>query len=149
MRAVAPPDERISDRDRERAVDLLGAHMVSGRLSPDELAERAEAVLSARTRAELGAALHDLPALPRQPLLVRAAEVVSLRTHVLAFVTVSAVLIAVWIATRDRGPGSADEGFGLLWPFWVMLIWAVPLVVHALYALRQPILRRARRRAPR
>lgn len=121
--------------------------MVSGRLSPDELAERSEAVLAATTRRELDAALRDLPPLPRPPLLVRAAELVPLRLHVIVYVLVSTALVAVWAATRDRDPGPSDEGFGLLWPFWIMLAWAVPLVAQALYVLRRPLLLRARRRA--
>ncbi len=138
----------VSDAERERAVEIIGAHMVSGRLTPDELAERSEAVLSATTRRDLDAALRDLPPLPRSPLLVRAAELVPLRAHVIAYVLVSTVLVAVWAATRDREPGPSDEGFGLLWPFWIMLIWAIPLVAQALYVLRRPLLRRARRRGP-
>ncbi len=138
--------EGISEADREHAVDLLGAHTVSGLLSPDELSERSDAVLAARSRAELDAALSGLPALPRPPLLVRAAELVTLRTHVIAYVVVSTVLVVVWAATRSRATTAADEGFRLLWPFWIMLLWGIPLVAQALYVLRQPLLRRARRR---
>jgi len=140
------PVDRVSDAERERAVEVLGAHMVSGRLTPDELAERSDAVLAATTRRDLDAALRDLPSLPRPPLLVRAAELVSLRVHVALYVVVSLVLVVVWAATRDREPRPSDEGFRLLWPFWIMLIWAVPLVGQALYVLRRPLLRRARRR---
>jgi hypothetical protein len=139
-------DERVSDAERKRAVDLLGAHVVTGSLTPDELAQRTEAVLSARTRGELGYALRDLPALPRPPLLVRAAELVPLRAHVAVYLAVSVVLVGVWAATRDRDPSPTEEGFGLLWPFWIMLVWAVPLVAQALYVLRRPLLRRVGRR---
>jgi Domain of unknown function (DUF1707)/2TM domain len=142
VREVAAPAERISNAERERAAQLLGAHMVSGLLTPDELAERTEAVLAARTRGELQYALRDLPALPRPPLFARAAELVPLRTHVVVYVAVSVVLVGVWAATRDRDPRPTDEGFALLWPFWIMLIWAVPLVAQALYVLRRPLLRR-------
>jgi hypothetical protein len=144
---VSEPERRVSNAERERVVDILGAHMVSGSLTADELAVRSELVLSARTRGELERALRDLPPLPRRPILVRFADLVPLRAHVIAFIAVNAVLITVWAATRDRDPGAADSGFGLLWPFWIMLAWGVALVAHALYALRQPLLRRARRRA--
>jgi len=139
-------ERRVTDVERERVVDLLGAHMVSGALTADELATRSELVLSARTQGELDRALRDLPPLPRRPLLVRAADLVPLRTHVIVYVVVNAVLVALWAATRERDPSADDEGFGLLWPFWIMLAWAIPLVAHALYALRQPLLRRASRR---
>ena len=138
----------VSQGERERAVDLLGAHTVAGALSPDELETRSEAVLAAQTREELVAALRDLPPLPRRPLLVRAAERVPLRTHVTVYVAVSITLVTVWGVTRNREPTADDEGFSLLWPFWIMLAWGVPLVAHALYALRQPLLRRARRPRP-
>lgn len=145
-RRRSSPTEPVTDGERERAVDLLGAHTVTGALSPDELDERTDAVLVARTREELAAALRGLPPLPRRPLLVRAAELVALRTHVTVYAAVSAALVVVWAVTRNREPTADDEGFSLLWPFWIMLAWGVPLVAHALYALRQPLLRRARRR---
>jgi hypothetical protein len=152
MRARRAPVEdgrRVSDAERERAADLLGAHMVAGALDADGLAERTEAVLSARTRGELAEALRDLPALPRRPLLVRVADLVPLRAHVIVFLVVSGVLVGIWAATRDREPSAADEGFGLLWPFWIMLVWGVLLIAQSLYVLRQPLLRRARRRGAR
>ncbi len=136
----------LSDADRERAVDLLGAHAVSGSLSPDELADRADAVLAAATPEELDDALQGLPPLPRRPLLVRAAEVVSLRTHVIVFAAVSATLLAVWIVTRERDLSPSDEATRILWPFWIMLAWGAILVAQALYTLRRPLLRRAHRR---
>ncbi len=141
--------EGVSDDDRERAVDLLGAHVVGGSLSPDELAERADAVLAATSREQLKEALRDLPALPRRPLLVRAAELVSLRTHLIVYVAVSATLMAVWVVTRERDVSPSDDATRLLWPFWIMLAWGALLVAQALYVLRQPLLRRARRRAVR
>jgi hypothetical protein len=141
--------EGVSEGDRERAVDLLGAHVVGGSLSPDELAERADAVLAATSREQLKEALRDLPALPRRPLLVRAAELVSLRTHLIVYLAVSATLIAVWVVTRERDVSPSDDATRLLWPFWIMLAWGAMLVAQALYVLRQPLLRRSRRRAVR
>ena len=55
----------LSDAERQEAVDLLGAHMVSGAISPEDLAERTELVLRARTREELHRATEGLPALSR------------------------------------------------------------------------------------
>lgn len=141
--------EGVSEGDRERAVDLLGAHVVGGSLSPDELAERADAVLAATSREQLKDALRDLPALPRRPLLVRAAELVSLRTHLIVYLAVSATLMAVWVVTRERDVSPSDDATRLLWPFWIMLAWGALLVAQALYVLRQPLLRRSRRRAVR
>jgi hypothetical protein len=55
---------RASDADRERVTRLLGEHSADGRLTLDELAERVDAALQARTQAELDALLTDLPATP-------------------------------------------------------------------------------------
>ena len=138
--------EGVTDGDRERAVDLLGAHVVSGALDPEELADRADAVLAATTRGELEEALRGLPALPRRPLLVRAADLVPLRTHVIVYLAVSATLVVVWAVTRERDVSPSDDATRILWPFWIMLAWGSVIVAHALYALRRPLLRRAQRR---
>ena len=52
---------RASDADRERVVDLLGAHAAAGRLDPDELERRTGAALAARTLGELAPLTADLP----------------------------------------------------------------------------------------
>jgi uncharacterized protein DUF1707/cell wall-active antibiotic response 4TMS protein YvqF len=55
--------ERVADSDRERAVAALREHTVAGRLTLEELAERVGIALAARTRAELGGAVADLPSM--------------------------------------------------------------------------------------
>jgi len=49
------------DGERERAAALLREHYVRGRLTLDELSNRTERVLVARSRADLRAALAGLP----------------------------------------------------------------------------------------
>jgi uncharacterized protein DUF1707/2TM domain-containing protein len=139
--------DQVSDAERERTVESLKAHTVAGRLTAEELAARTETAHAARTAGELAETTRGLPALPRPPFLTRTADRIPLRTHVGAYVVVSAVLVVVWAATRDPDPGATDEAFGLLWPFWIMLAWGVVLVAHALYALRRPAFRRVSRRA--
>lgn len=51
---------RASDRDREAALDLLREAAVDGRLTVEELAERAERTEGARTHGELAAITGDL-----------------------------------------------------------------------------------------
>lgn len=51
----------VGDRDRELAAGALRRHFVDGRLSPVEFADRVELALRARSRADLRAALRDLP----------------------------------------------------------------------------------------
>ncbi|WP_175543457.1 DUF1707 SHOCT-like domain-containing protein [Micromonospora pattaloongensis] len=52
---------RVSDREREQVVELLGQAAAEGRLTLDEYAERAGAAHSAVTRGELARLTHDLP----------------------------------------------------------------------------------------
>ena len=55
------PDVRVADADREHAITLLGDHAAAGRLSAEELDERSDRVLAARTRGELDEPFADLP----------------------------------------------------------------------------------------
>jgi DUF1707 SHOCT-like domain len=52
---------RASDADRDRVADQLRHATAEGRLSPDELEERLEAVFAARTYGDLDAQVGDLP----------------------------------------------------------------------------------------
>ena len=64
-------DLRTSEASRERAIQLLrGAH-VEGRISVEELEERAAHASAARTRGELAAVLRDLPSYGRRRRGVR------------------------------------------------------------------------------
>jgi len=64
---AAWPGMRASDADRDRAVDVLRVAAGVGRLTADELDQRLEAALSARTLGELAALTADLPAGPGTP----------------------------------------------------------------------------------
>jgi hypothetical protein len=55
---------RASHQDRDRVVEILRVAAGDGRLTPEELDERLEAALTARTFAELAALTTDLPAVP-------------------------------------------------------------------------------------
>jgi hypothetical protein len=62
-----PPDgrpvaeDRISDAERQRAVELLQRHTGDGRLTLDEFSDRVGGVYAARSRAELEPLFADLP----------------------------------------------------------------------------------------
>ncbi|MFJ6381647.1 DUF1707 domain-containing protein [Kitasatospora sp. NPDC092039] len=58
----AQPAMRASHEDRDRVVELLGVAAGDGRLTSDELDQRVEAALSARTVGELADLTADLPA---------------------------------------------------------------------------------------
>ena len=59
--ASAAPELRASHEDRDRAVDVLRVAAGDGRLTLEELDERLEVALSARTLGELAALTADLP----------------------------------------------------------------------------------------
>ncbi|MFE6224835.1 DUF1707 domain-containing protein [Streptomyces sp. NPDC057854] len=56
------PELRVSDRERDAAVDILAAALAEGRLLPHEHAARVEAALRAHTAGELAPLTADLPA---------------------------------------------------------------------------------------
>jgi hypothetical protein len=61
---VAGAELRASHADRDQVVELLRVAAGDGRLSPEELDDRLELALTARTYAELAALTADLPAMP-------------------------------------------------------------------------------------
>ena len=66
------PRMRVGDADRQRVVAELQRHYVDGRLTSDELSDRVDQALAARTEADLAPLLADLPAAaehgdPRRP----------------------------------------------------------------------------------
>ncbi|AUH41677.1 DUF1707 SHOCT-like domain-containing protein [Streptomyces sp. CMB-StM0423] len=58
------PELRASHADRDRVVDVLRIAAGEGLLTADELDQRVEAALSARTRSELAVLTTDLPPVP-------------------------------------------------------------------------------------
>jgi hypothetical protein len=61
-REVAPSELRASHEDRDRVVELLRVSAGDGRLTADELDERLELAMTARTYGELAKLVTDLPA---------------------------------------------------------------------------------------
>jgi hypothetical protein len=53
-------DLRLSDADREEAIDRLSEHYATGRLDKDEFDERSDAVWTAKTDADLAPIFADL-----------------------------------------------------------------------------------------
>jgi hypothetical protein len=53
---------RVSDTDRESALQALGEHMSVGRLTLDEYGDRSAKVTASKTRGDLGEVFADLPA---------------------------------------------------------------------------------------
>jgi hypothetical protein len=108
------------DDDRERASASLREHFVRGRLTLDELSERTELALRARSHGELRRSLNGLPQLTGRAIaktVIRAAAVVLFTGAWLLF---SFVLLAVLGLTLVIHGASAVELGGLL------LVWLVP-----------------------
>ncbi len=59
--------ERVADADRDRTVTLLREHVVEGRLTLDEFAERVGLALEARTRGDLESVMVNLPTVAVAP----------------------------------------------------------------------------------
>jgi hypothetical protein len=70
-----PGDPRIraSDADRDRVAALLREHHAAGRLTTDEVRERLDRALEARTLGDLDALMTDLPHLDLSPQARRGA----------------------------------------------------------------------------
>src|SRR5215469_18538271 len=68
---------RASHADRDQVVELLRVAAGDGRLSPEELDDRLERALTARTYAELAALTTDLPSAPGAAIVPPGADAVS------------------------------------------------------------------------
>ncbi|MGI8556911.1 MAG: DUF1707 SHOCT-like domain-containing protein [Solirubrobacteraceae bacterium] len=110
-----PQPIRASDADRERAVDELRAHCAEGRITPDEFAERVDAVYSSKTDIELRAVASDLPVSRGSgPAELSRVERSRRRLKQDAGGAGIAALacVGVWVAAGAHGS---------FWPIWVIL----------------------------
>lgn len=116
-RAVAFGDDRLraSDVERDAAATELRIHAAAGRLDVDELDERISAVLTARTRADIGGALADLPETPPAIDPANAHESHGLN----AYLAVMVLLVGIWLLS----------GGGHFWPLYPALGWGLPLLM--------------------
>lgn len=90
---------RISDADREAAVDLLSEQYALGRLTREEFDERSDAVWSAKTQGDLAPIFVDLPVRsPGLPAPVERRR--SRRGYPLPLVPVLIVLVAIVALTH-------------------------------------------------
>lgn len=70
------PEYRLSDAEREQAIEVLGEHLTTGRLDVDEYGERTALVTAAKMRSELVPVFRDLPD-PQPEVLAGAPPAVS------------------------------------------------------------------------
>jgi hypothetical protein len=109
---------RVSDADRERAVERLRRAAGKGRLEPAELEERIEVAHGARTRGELRPLTADLPSERRHRR--RRKALAELRSHRSAFLVAAPGMVAIWALT----------GCDYFWPMWPILGWGSGLFFH-------------------
>ena len=95
-------------------VELLRMAAAEGRLNADELDQRLDAALAARTDGDLEPLTADLPA-TAEPVPPRAGR--GMRDEVRAYLAVMALLVAIWALT----------GAGYFWPVWPALGWGLGL----------------------
>lgn len=74
LEPMARAELRASHEDRDNIVDQLRVAAGDGRIDAEELDQRIEAALNARTYGELDALIKDLPPLPRAASAVRRIE---------------------------------------------------------------------------
>jgi hypothetical protein len=132
------PALRASDADRDAVAARLRAAHTEGRLTVEELYERLDAALAARTMGDLAPLTADLPVPSRPPArtgdepdagrgLSRREAPGGLRVAWGAWLTAVLVSVAVWGAV---GVARGDTGY--FWPIWVAAPWGALLLARTL-----------------
>lgn len=132
---------RVGDSERDATAAQLSEHFAAGRLDHSEFDERTQQALSARTRGELDAVMHDLPVLPVavKPATTPAATAdvspaqvsqrAEWRRSTLATWAVFAVFFTIlWAVT----------GAGYFWPVFPILGWGIGVAVSGIQAYGRP-----------
>lgn len=119
---VPRSEVRASDADREETAARLRRAYADGCLEPDELEQRVDAALAARTRGELRRLVADLPkrTKPTRERIERAQRK-AFRDHAWTYAGVNGGLVTIWAST------GADASF---WPIWSIVPWGVMLLWH-------------------
>jgi Domain of unknown function (DUF1707) len=120
-RVAAYATLRASDADREAVADRLRRAAIEGRLEPDELEQRLDAALRARTYGELDRLLIDLPsgAAPRRD---RGWIATSVRTAAAVAIPLAVALITVLVIAAVIVVAAAG------WMLWMLI---AVIVCHA------------------
>ena len=104
-------DLRIGDAERDVAMAQLREHFVAGRLTFDELTERIDAALAARTQRHIDRLMADLPRPPRparpEPALPTPAPDAGrfLVFAILLFALATWILIMAWMSRYSHMAG--------------------------------------------
>ena len=105
---------RIGDAERDAATAQLREHFVAGRLTFDELTDRIDAALTAKTQRQIDSVMADLP---RPPKAARAEVPVPtpdagrfLVLAMLLFALATWILIMAWMSRHAAWPGPYPRG---------------------------------------
>ena len=158
--ATGPGSIRVSDAERNAAIEVLGAHLSAGRIDLDEYGTRSALINSARTVADLRAPFDDLPGprptLSTPPAPVRPTSPPAEYAGYPAAPTPGAVPAVpstagqrvAWAVAGSSGV-IAVIAFFLLTPIW-SYAWLVFLLVPVVYTVASAVtgvdVREARRR---
>jgi hypothetical protein len=127
---------RASQAERERAVEVLKAAFVAGRLAKDEFDARVDQALTSKTRSELTAVTDDLPAGPaviRPTARTRPPANTTVRTGLRVITAATAVTAASW-----AGAGSGPAAVMLVWTFTITWLGILILTVSVMLESRRP-----------
>lgn len=108
------PDLRLSDAERERALETLKTHYAEGRLSTQDLERRVERVYRSGTDRDLAIPFWDLPLRGVRRVIfwrVRRVQRAVLRMHLFTYLAVNASVLAIWSLT----------GQGAFWPALLLI----------------------------
>ena len=120
---VPRSEVRASDGDREATAAQLRRAYAEGCLTSDELDERLDRALAARTRGGLRPLTADLPRRTRPTReRIDRAQRKALREHVTTYAAVNSGLVGIWAIT------GAHASF---WPIWSIGPWGLMLLWHA------------------
>ena len=115
-------DLRIGDAERDTAMAQLREHFVAGRLTFDELTERLDLALGAKTQRQIDTLMADLPRLPK-PARDAAAPPVHdqdagrfLVFALLLFAMATWILILAWMSRHAYTYGGGFPGGGPFLP---------------------------------
>jgi hypothetical protein len=117
-------DLLVSNDSRERATSALRGHFTDGRLTADELEQRVQLVLAARTREDLTAAFAGLPRRRSRRDLRGAAirfQRRALTANAGSYAAVNGGLVGIWALT----------GGGEFWPAFSMVPWGMLIGAQA------------------
>jgi DUF1707 SHOCT-like domain len=132
-----PEDLRVGDAERTKVTEALHDHFAQGRLTSDELDERLDATLSAKTYGELRQITRDLPG--PEPVTAAALPTAAPAAPAIAGrrprgLPLLPLAIGIFVATMLLSGGTMWALFGVLKV--IFLVWLVMALVGFIHVRR-------------